>query len=116
MTADGGVKFADFGVSGQLSATMTKKASLAACHGQVLTRQMNTFVGTPYWMAPEVIKQSGYNHKADIWSLGITAIEMAKGEPPNAELHPMKVYSVRTIRLASADPPGLIPHPQERPA
>ncbi|XP_060571002.1 mitogen-activated protein kinase kinase kinase kinase 3-like [Ruditapes philippinarum] len=78
LTDEGDVKLADFGVSAQITVTMCKRKS---------------FIGTPYWMAPEVAaveRKGGYNQQCDIWAVGITAIEFAELQPPMFDLHPMR--------------------------
>ncbi|XP_056022826.1 mitogen-activated protein kinase kinase kinase kinase 5-like isoform X10 [Ostrea edulis] len=78
LTDEGDIKLADFGVSAQITQTMCKRKS---------------FIGTPYWMAPEVAaveRKGGYNQQCDIWAVGITAIEFAELQPPMFDLHPMR--------------------------
>ncbi|VEU37706.1 unnamed protein product [Pseudo-nitzschia multistriata] len=96
LTSDGHVKLADFGVSAELSNTLNKR---------------KTVVGSPYWMAPEVIRESHYDGRADVWSLGITCIEMAEGAPPHANLHPLRAIFVIPTKPAPtlADPDNWSP-------
>uniref|UniRef100_A0A336MSM1 Mitogen-activated protein kinase kinase kinase kinase n=1 Tax=Culicoides sonorensis TaxID=179676 RepID=A0A336MSM1_CULSO len=93
LTESGDVKLADFGVSAQITATINKRRS---------------FIGTPYWMAPEVAaveRKGGYNQLCDIWAVGITAIELAELQPPMFDLHPMRALFL--MSKSGFKPPSL---------
>ncbi|XP_038620612.1 LOW QUALITY PROTEIN: mitogen-activated protein kinase kinase kinase kinase 2 [Tachyglossus aculeatus] len=93
LTLHGDVKLADFGVAGELTASVAKRRS---------------FIGTPYWMAPEVAaveRKGGYNELCDVWALGITAIELGELQPPLFHLHPMRALML--MSKSSFQPPKL---------
>lgn len=90
LSETGVAKLSDFGVSATLLESGFKRTG------------RRTFTGTPCWMAPEVMESKGHNHKADIWSLGITAMELAFGKPPYADQRPMKVM----LMVIQNDPPS----------
>lgn len=93
LTRDGRAKLGDFGISAQLTDTIMKR---------------RTVIGSPYWMAPEVIQETSYDGKADIWSLGITLLELCEGSPPYFNVHPM-----RAIFMISSKPAPTLKEPEK---
>lgn len=85
LTRDGRAKLGDFGISAQLTDSIMKR---------------RTVIGSPYWMAPEVIQETSYDGKADIWSLGITLLELCEGSPPHFNIHPMRAIFMISSKAA----------------